>query len=230
MGDGAADWAGEPVPVGVDEALNEERVLALQDAQNVTIGTDVGSTSDGFLRRCADRRPMVGLERGSVELVPYDDEWPRLYEQEAERLRAALDEDLLAVEHVGSTAIEGMAAKPVVDLLVVVEERGDADRWTGPLADLGYSYRPNDGVPDRLFFAMGPTDERTHYLSITERDSDTHREQVAFRDYLREHPDVAAEYRDLKRELAAEFADDRATYTERKSAFVQRILDEALGG
>nr|WP_275086303.1 GrpB family protein [Natronorubrum halophilum] len=84
-----------------------------------------------------------------------------------------------------------------------------------------------DSVPDRHFFAKGPPATRTCYLSITERGSDTHREQLLFRDHLRANPDAAAAYERLKRTLAAQFPDDRQSYTERKSRFVHRILEDA---
>lgn len=170
---------------------------------------------------------MVGVARGTVQLAEHDPEWERLFEAEAERLHSALGERVITIEHVGSTAIEGVAAKPIIDLLVVVEELGDETVWTGRLGEHGYTLRPNDGVEDRLFYAKGPEDDRTHYLSVTDRGSDTHVDQLAFRDYLREHPETAREYSQLKRELAARFPDDRASYTERKSSFVEQIVEEA---
>jgi GrpB-like predicted nucleotidyltransferase (UPF0157 family) len=170
---------------------------------------------------------MVGLERGTVELVPHRDEWREAFETEAERLRSTLGDRLLAVEHVGSTAVEGLAAKPVIDVLAVVEESGDEEGWTRRLEPLGYEFRPDDGVPDRLFYAKGPESDRTHYLSVTERGSETHVEQLRFRDYLRDNPDVVAEYERLKRDLAEAYPDDRESYTSEKSAFVEEILRRA---
>lgn len=134
----------------------------------------------------------------------------------------------LEFEHVGSTAVEGLAAKPIIDLLAVVEDADDATALVPVLEDNGYEHRPNDGVPDREFLARGPRTNRTHYLSLVERDGDCYREQVAFRDYLRERSDVAAEYEALKRELAEEYPDDRSAYTERKGRFVERVLERAM--
>jgi len=171
---------------------------------------------------------MVGLERGTVELSPYRYEWKRRYEEEVERLRSAAGERLLGFQHVGSTAVEGLAAKPVIDLLAVVENLDEVSDIAPVLEDLGYEYRPNDGVADRLFFAKGPRSNRTHYLSLCERDSECYRETVAFRDHLRANPEAAAEYEALKRELAEEHPDDRDTYTERKSEFVERVLADPL--
>jgi len=170
---------------------------------------------------------MLGLERGTVELVDHRQEWHRLADEERSRLEDAFDHSVDEIEHVGSTAIEGLPAKPVLDLLAITDELAQKSEYTTRLEPMGYELRENDPVPDRLFFAKGPTDERTHYLSIAERGSDCHREQIAFRDHLRGNPDAAAEYARLKRELANEHPDDREPYTEQKSAFVERILDRA---
>lgn len=170
---------------------------------------------------------MVGLERGTVELVPYDDAWNAAFEAEADRLRSALGDRIVALEHVGSTAVDGMAAKPIIDILLVVDDVDDEQRWIDRLEAHDYAFRPDDPVADRLFFAKGPEDDRTHYLSVTERESDTHLEQLLFRDYLRRHPETADEYERLKRELADRFPNDRSAYTERKSQFVRRVLRDA---
>jgi len=170
---------------------------------------------------------MLGLERGTVELVKHREEWHRLAAEERSRLQDALHHSVDEIEHVGSTAIEGLPAKPVLDLLAIPDEIAPKAEYTAKLEPLGYELRENDPVPDRLFFAKGPAEERTHYLSIAGRGSECHREQIAFRDYLRANPDAAAEYAQLKRELAENHPDDRASYTERKSAFVERILDRA---
>ena len=186
-----------------------------------------GDSSRELISGDGEREGMVGLERGAVELVPYDDAWKREFETEAERLRSALDERIVALEHVGSTAVEGLAAKPIVDILVVVDDPDDKQRWIDRLEALEYAFRPNDPVADRRFFAKGPEDDRTHYLSVTGRGSDTHVEQLLFRDYLRQNPETAAEYERLKRALADRFPDDRSAYTERKSRFVRRVLRDA---
>lgn len=170
---------------------------------------------------------MLGLERGTVRLEPHQREWSVLFDSEAARLRSALGDLPLAIEHVGSTAVEGLAAKPVLDILVLVGDEDDARACVEPLEELGYEHRSDDPVPDRYFLAKGPSYGRTHYCSVTPRGSDTHRDQVDFRDYLRSHPEVAREYEQLKRELAAEHPDNRRAYTARKAAFINDILEEA---
>jgi GrpB-like predicted nucleotidyltransferase (UPF0157 family) len=171
---------------------------------------------------------MVGLERGTVELETYRPEWEARCEAEVEHLESVAGERFLDYEHVGSTSVAGVAAKPVIDLVAVVADLDEATDLVPALEDAGYSYRPNDDVHDRLFFAKGPRTNRTHYLSVCERASDSYREQVGFRNYLRSNPEVPEEYERLKRELADEHPDDRDAYTERKSEFVERVLARAM--
>lgn len=170
---------------------------------------------------------MLGLERGTVRLEPYQREWKVLFDSEAARLRSALGDRILAIEHVGSTAIQGLAAKPVLDVLVLTERQADADACVEPLQEMGYDYRDDDPVPDRHFLAKGPAYGRTHYLSVTPRGSQTHRDQIDFRDYLRSHPDVARKYERLKRDLASEHPENRRAYTARKAKFIRDVLDRA---
>ena len=171
---------------------------------------------------------MVGLKRGSVTLESHRPEWRQQYEKEVERLESIAGDRLSGYEHIGSTAIEGLAAKPIIDLLAVVDDLSDVRATLVPvLENHGYEHRPDD-VRGRLFLAKGPRTSRTHYLSLTERNSDFHAEKLAFRDYLRENPGAAAEYESLKRELAENHPHDRDSYTERKGAFVERILETAM--
>ena len=169
---------------------------------------------------------MVGLERGIVELRPYQPEWKQHYEVEVERLQSIADDQLLDFEHIGSTAIEGMSAKPIIDLLAVVEDLEAAKDLIPLLEEHGYEYRPDGDVRGRLFFAKGPRTNRTHYLSLAERSSAFYEEKIAFRDYLQTHPDAAAEYDELKQELAREHPDDRPNYTEKKGEFIESILEQ----
>ena len=141
---------------------------------------------------------MVGLERGTVRLEPHRGEWEDRYEEERRRLREIAGDRLLAVEHIGSTAVEGLPAKPVIDVLALVGDLADARALAPVLERHGYERRPGD-VDGRLFFAKGPRTERTVYLSVAERGSEFHEEKIAFRDHLREHPETADRYASLKR-------------------------------
>lgn len=166
----------------------------------------------------------VGLPRGTVRVVPYDPEWRSLYEREASLLRAVMGRSALCVEHIGSTALEGMDSKPIIDLMVAVESLDEAAASVPHLEALGYEFRPDSGVADRLFFAKGAREHRTHHLSLAEPSSNFYAEKLLFRDYLRAHREAFDEYRALKKRLARLHAHDRASYTEGKRVFVERVL------
>lgn len=169
----------------------------------------------------------LGLARGQVRLAPYNSEWKCEFEQEAGRLRLIAGEILSQIEHIGSTSIEGMIAKPIIDLMCVVAKRVSVTEVQLQLAELGYEYRTNGCTSDRIFFARGPITCRTHYLSITESNSQFYKEKLAFRDYLRTHPTAVVEYCLLKQTLAARYSNDRSSYTEGKRAFVEQTLADA---
>ncbi|MFC7204386.1 GrpB family protein [Haloferax namakaokahaiae] len=171
--------------------------------------------------------PALGLARGTVELVSYDPRWRDAYDREVARLDPRIDEYVLGFEHVGSTSIPGLAAKPILDILALVSDLGETDALARELEELGYEERPNDEVPDRRFFARGPESRRTHYLSVTERGSECHRDQVAFRDALRADSDRRDEYESLKRALESSHRENRSAYTSAKSSFVQSVIDGA---
>ena len=171
---------------------------------------------------------MVGLERGRVVLEPYKQEWSDQYEAEVARLRAIAGDRLLGFEHIGSTAIEGMPAKPIIDLIAFVDSLDNAEDIITCLENNGYELRPDDDVPERLFLAKGPQTNRTHYLSLAEPNSDFSVEKVAFRDYLQAHPETAEEYASLKESLADRYAEQRARYTAEKGAFIQDVLERAM--
>jgi GrpB-like predicted nucleotidyltransferase (UPF0157 family) len=166
----------------------------------------------------------LGLPRGTVSILEYDERWPRLFAAEAARLRDVLGERALAVEHVGSTAVPGLPTKPVLDLSVAVESLVVARECVPVLEPLGYEHRVNDGVSDRLFLARGPEDCRTHYLSLTPEGSECRRDHLDFRDYLRADPDRRDVYAALKRDLAVAHPGDRVTYTAAKAAFIRETL------
>lgn len=169
----------------------------------------------------------LGLSRGTVELRAHRPEWHAVYASEADRLRELLGDRLCGVEHVGSTAVEGLPAKPVVDVLGLVADLETARELVVPLADAGYAHRHGD-VSGRVFLAKGPPANRTHYLSLVPVGGRVHREQVAFRDYLRDHPGTAARYARLKWELAARYPQARESYTAAKEPFIEEVLATAL--
>lgn len=159
-----------------------------------------------------------------MQVVPYQPAWAALFTTEAELLHAIMGAAALRIEHIGSTALVGMDAKPIIDLLVAVENQAEAERWQPVLAAHGYEFRPDPDIPDRIFFAKGPHSRRTHHLSLTEPTSDFFTKHLLFLAYLRAHPAAFAAYRALKLELAQKFPRARAAYTEGKREFVERVL------
>jgi GrpB-like predicted nucleotidyltransferase (UPF0157 family) len=165
---------------------------------------------------------MVGLERGKVELEQHKDQWKEDYRDEVKRLKTLLAED--TIEHIGSTAIKKIKAKPIIDMILVVDDLERTDEIISELENNGYELRPNDDVEGRILLAKGSRKERTHYLSLTEEDSEFYQRTTSFRDYLNSHPRSRNKYNRLKQELASKHPEDRDKYTEKKSEFIERII------
>ncbi len=157
-----------------------------------------------------------------VRIAPYNADWPRRFAAEAAQIRAALGERALAIHHIGSTAVPGLPAKPIVDIMVAVRRLEDAIACIPPLRRLGYLFVDYPQNTDRRFFKKGKP--RTHHLHIVEAGSDSLRRHLAFRDALRADPALCRAYAALKRDLANRFQTDRAAYTENKTAFIERAL------
>ncbi len=166
----------------------------------------------------------LGLERGTVVLVPHDPRWSTLFARASDELHAALGSSILAVHHVGSTAVSGLCAKPILDVLVSIPAFDRGADLVPQLAALGYEFRPAEEVPDRHYFRRRNGTIRSHHLSLAEPKSRHHRVTLAFRDALRADPRLAQAYADLKMELAAQFPRDRPAYIEAKSGFIKGVL------
>jgi len=175
--------------------------------------------------------------REDVEIVPYDPRWPELFRQEAEHLRSFLPAKLIRrVEHFGSTAVPGLVAKPIIDLLVEVYSLRAARLEIAPILEAqGYDYfwRPTfgDDVPPwyAFFIRRDQRGMRTHHIHMVTRRSTfrEHWDRLLFRDYLIAYPETAHEYALLKTELATTYPNDRVAYTTGKSAFIQKVTTRA---
>ena len=171
--------------------------------------------------------------RASIGIESYDTQWPRLFQEEKARIRGALDHRLLALEHIGSTAVPYLGAKPIIDMMAAVEHLADAQACVGPLQSSGYEYVPEyeEGMPDRRYFhkrdAGGVV---THHLHMVVMASEFWERHLLFRDYLRTHPDIAQEYEVLKRSLADRFGSDREGYGDTKTSFIRSIEERARRG
>ncbi len=171
-----------------------------------------------------------------VAIADYDPQWPARFAREKAHLLACLPHDIIRrIEHFGSTAVPGLSAKPVVDMLVEVSNLDAVREQIVPvLESQGYDYfwRPTFGDDVGPFYAWfikrdPHSGQRTHHIHMVERDFTTHWERLLFRDYLIAQPEVAAAYDRLKRELAASFPADREGYTHAKGDFINRLTAEA---
>lgn len=163
-----------------------------------------------------------------VVISDYDPAWPEEFRREAAAVARILGDNLTAIHHIGSTAVPGLAAKPIIDIMPVVRSLGAVDGSRAALESLGYEYLGEFGIPGRRYMRKGG-DERTHQVHVfAQGDTVNITRHLAFRDFLRAHPDVCAEYAALKRELAARYPYDIDAYFEGKDAFVRRFEAAAL--
>ena len=155
-----------------------------------------------------------------IEIVDYRKTWEEAFRQEARALQHALEFLYPSIHHIGSTAVRGLAAKPVIDILIEIDDLALLDKQVTVLARLGYEYRGENGIPGRLYFEKGGED-RSHQIHAFERGSPGALRHLAFRDYLRNHPAVANEYANLKKNVASVCNNDIDRYCDGKDTFIQ---------
>ncbi|MFV1958620.1 MAG: GrpB family protein [Planctomycetota bacterium] len=174
--------------------------------------------------------------REEVAIAPYDPAWADSFRREREHLQSCLPTDLIRrIEHFGSTAVPGLAAKPIVDILVEVTDlQATRVRIVPLLEEQGYEYfwRPTHGDDGPPFYAWfikrdRQTGARSHHIHMVEGDFTEHWDRLLFRDYLIEHPQVAREYEILKVRLASTSPQDRVVYTRGKTGFIVRVTEQA---
>jgi GrpB-like predicted nucleotidyltransferase (UPF0157 family) len=163
-----------------------------------------------------------------VVVLPYDARWPKVFRAERDPLAGIFGERAAGIEHVGSTAVPGLAAKGIVDILLGLRPLELFPADLDAMARLGYVYRGELGIPGRHFFQKGRPP--THHVHAVEHGSVEWLKHMHFRDHLRAHPEDMQGYAKLKRELAARYPDDRDAYTEGKSPFVAAALRKASRG
>jgi GrpB-like predicted nucleotidyltransferase (UPF0157 family) len=167
---------------------------------------------------------------GQIVVRDYDARWPEMFATERSRLRDALGNLAVAIEHVGSTAVPGLAAKPIIDVLIGVSSLAESrSRAIEPLAALGYRYvaEYEAWLPDEMLFRKADDGSWTHHVHLTEPGSARWDEFILVRDYLRTHAEIAGAYGDLKRALAVLFRDDIAGFREAKRPFLKELLARA---
>ena len=163
-----------------------------------------------------------------VEVVPHNREWQQAFEVEAKRVTDALGENVVAIHHIGSTAIPGIYAKPIIDLLVEVKHIVKVDGQTSSMKALGYEVMGEFGIPGRRFFRKDNQEgDRTHHIHTFEVGSDQVERHLAFRDYMISHPRDAQIYSELKRGLAREFPTNIDGYMDGKGGFIREMDKKA---
>jgi GrpB-like predicted nucleotidyltransferase (UPF0157 family) len=170
---------------------------------------------------------MTSLD-APIEIVSYDSSWPRLFHDESRVPRLVLAPWLAGpIEHIGSTAVPGLAAKPIIDIMAGVETLEDSRPAIAPATEVGYCYAPYQADVEHWFCKPSPS-VRTHHLHLIPVNTANWLRPIAFRDYLRAHAEVVREYEVLKRQLAQKHRLDREAYTQSKSSFIERITAVAL--
>jgi GrpB-like predicted nucleotidyltransferase (UPF0157 family)/predicted kinase len=177
-----------------------------------TTGLSIAEVADAIWRTITEE----------VVLVPYDPAWPQMFEEEKKFIEAALGDRVTAIHHIGSTAIPGLAAKPVIDIMLVVRKLEDAIECIAPLSDLGYAFIDYPQNTNRRFFRKGVP--RTHHVHIVAAGNAELIDHLDFREMLRANPEWRDQYATLKLDLAGRHRNDRVQYSDSKTEFVRRVL------
>ncbi|WP_102275550.1 GrpB family protein [Cytobacillus massiliigabonensis] len=162
-----------------------------------------------------------------VILSDYNPIWEEQFDYEKERILNILRGKVIGIEHIGSTSIKGLVAKPIIDIIVGVHYLDEVSNFINPLSAIEYEYVPKPELKDRRFFRKGLWAQGTCHLHICEINSSEWIEKLLFRNYLRLHPKVADEYVLLKKELALKYKFDRPAYTKEKEPFIKNVIDKA---
>jgi len=161
-----------------------------------------------------------------VEVVSHRSEWANLYEQEARTISRLLSGHILQLYHIGSTAIRGIYAKPIIDVMGEVRQISDIDGFDGRMLQGGYRPMGEYGIKGRRFYIKCSDEARAVHLHLFQQESAEIAKHLAFRDYLRVNPDVALQYSHLKRQLAAKHTFNIQAYMNGKDGFIRQVLSE----
>lgn len=168
----------------------------------------------------------LGLRRGTVAVEPHDRQWEVAAQQTISKLREILGDTAVDIQHIGSTSIKDICAKPIIDIAVGVRDFSDILEKNEILEKNGFIFRGQD-VPDQYLYVCGDEDSRTHHIHTVIYDSEAWNNYINMRDYLNCHNEEAQAYSKLKEKLARQYPDDRNTYTELKSGLIAKILAKA---
>ena len=163
-----------------------------------------------------------------LSLAAYDPLWPAMFDAEARRIEAACAGLSIRLEHIGSTSVPGMSAKPVIDILAGRPPQSRATGYIAAFRQLGYEHKGAFGVPGREYFRRGTP--RSHHVHLVSWSSTVWEEHLLFRDRLRADPATARDYEAVKRALAIAYANDRRAYTDAKGPFIRSVIRNARQG
>jgi len=167
----------------------------------------------------------MSLKKGMVVLEEYNPIWKEMYKDEEKKLRELLGNRVIEIKHVGSTSIERLSAKPVIDIMVTVKNLEDAKNFKDLFTlESEYDFRDDDGIKGEYLVRKGSEDARTHFIHIIQENSERYENFVYFKKYLEKHPEKIVEYKELKEKLANLYSEDRKQYTSCKNDFIQNII------
>ena len=162
-----------------------------------------------------------------VIVLPYDEQWEQDFLKIKAELADALGQLAIRIEHVGSTSVQGLSAKPIIDIDVVIKDYSILEDVVSALSEIGYQHRGDLGIVGREAFRYdGKEHLKKHHLYVCPEDSPELRRHIAFRDYLRVHPEAVREYSRIKEEGAKQYPDDIERYIEHKSPFIEKVYAE----
>ncbi|WP_042348461.1 GrpB family protein [Bacillus massiliigorillae] len=163
-----------------------------------------------------------------IKVVEHDKNWGSMYKKEENAIKSILQEELVNSFHIGSTSVPGLKAKPIIDILLVVNDINKLDSFSTQFGALGYEVKGEYGIAGRRFFRKGG-DNRTHHIHAFQYDNINEIERhISYRDYLRSHPEVCEQYGELKSKLAEQYPNNIDSYCDGKDAFVKSVEKEAL--
>jgi GrpB-like predicted nucleotidyltransferase (UPF0157 family) len=162
-----------------------------------------------------------------ITIEDYNPNWSKQFEEEKVKLKEILADNVISIEHIGSTSVEGLGAKPILDIAIGVNDLEVVSKFIEPLKQIGYEFVYHKEFPERRFYRKGQWRAGTHHLHFYQFEGEHWTNQILFRNYLRNNPDVLKEYHQLKVDLAKKFCFDRVSYTENKAPFIQNVLQKA---
>ena len=169
----------------------------------------------------------LGVKRGTVRIIPYQEKWKEVFALEKKILQAILGSTALAIEHIGSTAVEGLQAKPIIDIAVKVEIIKEVQPFVEKLVSIGYQERVGRVEGPQRVFANQEEDIVTHHLHFIQSGYPEWNRKLLFRDYLRANEATRQDYEELKLNLFRLFSNQRGIYTNKKKGFIESLVEKA---